>query len=622
MGRGHPPPSGSTEGGVIWFHLENVCMLGWRGRGDGRAGLKPAPTGLRDFVPRRGRDYKGADRSSLPEVLLGAKPMCSGASVLRLNSAGWNPAETATPWPSTKSRSCPPPDGARWCQPPGKGLGPRWPSGRPGGNRCGRRAKSRRRAGPDKRQGPDPPQRDGGSVQVAHEGKAFPVHAPNVGHGQRAQVHLAVVEGHAHDLALIADRAGADGEPTSRRPRNGKLLPAAGAVVGGDRHQRPPAAGRPAWCSCALDTRVPVFSLADSHCHQVGEGHGAEFAGDRHRALQAPAGRPRHYRRRPTRDQRGRGRIRAVDTLTLPARRRHLHLRDGAAMAAVVGMEPRPFRPRARHAQPAAAGDHRGRRPRLPGSGCSPPLPPGPRFEPLMTLYLTPTHAGGGGRPRPAGELRGGGGQALTRRGDHQLGSRGGTDLERVYPVLEAMAEQGLPLAVHGEVTDPAVDVFDARRPSSTGPAAALVGRFPGLKVVLEHVSTPRRRRSGARRPADRGPTVTAHHLLLTATTLLAGGIRPHHYCLPVVLKGGDHRRALLEAVAGGRPRFFLGTDSAPTPPRQGVRRRRGRHLHRPRRPRAVRRSVRGGGRARPARGLRFPPRRRLLPASPRARSG
>ncbi|MFN6979456.1 MAG: dihydroorotase, partial [Gemmobacter sp.] len=137
-------------------------------------------------------------------------------------------------------------------------------------------------------------------------------------------------------------------------------------------------------------------------------------------------------------------------------------------------------------------------------------------------------------------------------------------DVARVRPVLEAMAEHGIPLCLHGEVTDPAIDIFDREAVFLTSVLDPLRRAVPGLRVVLEHVTT----RDGldyVRAGGDIAGTITAHHLVLNRNHILAGGIRPHYYCLPVA-KRETHRIALLEAATSGDPRFFLGTDSAPHP--------------------------------------------------------
>jgi dihydroorotase len=129
--------------------------------------------------------------------------------------------------------------------------------------------------------------------------------------------------------------------------------------------------------------------------------------------------------------------------------------------------------------------------------------------------------------------------------------------------VLEAMEKAGLPLLVHGEVTDPAVDIFDRERVFIERVLAPLVARHAGLKVVLEHITTREAAEFVRAAPPRVAATITAHHLLLSRNALFAGGVRPHHFCLPV-LKRESHRRALIECATSGDPRFFLGTDSAP----------------------------------------------------------
>jgi dihydroorotase len=139
----------------------------------------------------------------------------------------------------------------------------------------------------------------------------------------------------------------------------------------------------------------------------------------------------------------------------------------------------------------------------------------------------------------------------------------GVTDIRNTYPALEAMQEHGMPLLVHAEVTDPEVDVFDRERVFINRVLDPLTVRYPGLKVVLEHVTT----REGIffveSAPDTVAATITAHHLLLNRNAMFRGGLQPHAYCLPV-LKRETHREALLEAATSGNSKFFLGTDSAP----------------------------------------------------------
>ena len=139
----------------------------------------------------------------------------------------------------------------------------------------------------------------------------------------------------------------------------------------------------------------------------------------------------------------------------------------------------------------------------------------------------------------------------------------GVTELGAVYPVLEAMQRLGLPLLVHGEVTDPEVDVFDRERRFIDERLAPILRDFPGLRVVFEHITTGDAVAFVRAGPPTLAATITPHHLLYNRNAMLVGGIRPHLYCLPV-LKRETHRLALVEAATSGHPRFFLGTDSAP----------------------------------------------------------
>jgi dihydroorotase len=238
----------------------------------------------------------------------------------------------------------------------------------------------------------------------------------------------------------------------------------------------------------------------------------------------------------------------------------HLHLRDGPAMASVLAHAARQFgraivmpnlRPPVLTTAQAAA-----YRERIIAA-----LPKGAAFTPLMTLYLSDST----GRDEVARAKASGLVHAIKYypAGATTNADYGVTALERVGGALEAMQEHGLPLLVHGEVTDPAVDVFDRERVFVETVLDGIVRRFPGLRVVLEHVST----REGADYVAAAGrnvaATLTAHHLLYSRNSLFAGGIRPHLYCLPV-LKREEHRRALVACATGGSPKFFLGTDSAP----------------------------------------------------------
>ena len=238
----------------------------------------------------------------------------------------------------------------------------------------------------------------------------------------------------------------------------------------------------------------------------------------------------------------------------------HLHLRDGAALASVLPHTVRVF---ARAVvmpnlgppvtDTALAAAYRGRILKA--------LPKGSDFEPLMTLYLTDNTG--------AEEI------ARAKRSDFVCGVKyypagattnsdaGVTRIERAHAAFDAMQEHDLPLLVHGEVTNPGVDIFDRERVFLETVLAEITRRFPKLRIVVEHVTT----REAVEFVLAGGPniaaTITAHHLLYNRNALFVGGIRPHHYCLPV-LKREEHRQALVKAATGGSPKFFLGTDSAP----------------------------------------------------------
>ncbi|CAK0743537.1 dihydroorotase [Gammaproteobacteria bacterium] len=190
-------------------------------------------------------------------------------------------------------------------------------------------------------------------------------------------------------------------------------------------------------------------------------------------------------------------------------------------------------------------------------------VPAGADFTPMMTLYLTEdTPLAEIRRARQSGAIYG---IKLYPAGATTHSEAGVRNLERVHPLLAAMAEHGLPLLVHGEVTDTEVDIFDREKIFIERHLAPLVERFPGLKVVLEHITTREAVAFVRAAPPRVAATITAHHLLLERNALFQGGLRPHHYCLPV-LKREVHRRAVLEAAISGSPKFFLGSDSAPHP--------------------------------------------------------
>ncbi|WP_295799060.1 dihydroorotase [uncultured Microbulbifer sp.] len=237
----------------------------------------------------------------------------------------------------------------------------------------------------------------------------------------------------------------------------------------------------------------------------------------------------------------------------------HIHLRDGEALARTVGDAARQFRraivmpnlvPPVVNAEDALA--YKGR---IEGQ-----VPASADFTPLMVIYLTDktspeivrqAHAAGvvAAKLYPAG--------ATTNS------ASGVTDIANIYPALEAMQECGMKLLLHGEVTSADIDIFDREKAFIDNILGRVVGDFPNLKVVLEHITTAHAAEFVANAREGVAATITAHHLLYNRNHMLVGGIRPHYYCLPI-LKRGDHQTALIEAATSGSPRFFLGTDSAP----------------------------------------------------------
>jgi dihydroorotase len=246
-------------------------------------------------------------------------------------------------------------------------------------------------------------------------------------------------------------------------------------------------------------------------------------------------------------------------TLTLPDDW-HLHLRDGAHMRAVLPHTAARFgraivmpnlRPPVTTTEMAL--EYRQR--------VLAALPRGSRFTPLMTLYLTDnTSADEIGKARASGAVHA---VKYYPAGATTNSDSGVTDLARCHGVFEAMAEHRMPLLVHGEVTDPAVDIFDRERVFLERILEPLAARFPRLRIVVEHITTREAAAFVRAAPANIAATITAHHLLLNRNALFVGGVRPHHYCLPVI-KREIHREALVEAAVSGDPKFFLGTDSAP----------------------------------------------------------
>ena len=237
----------------------------------------------------------------------------------------------------------------------------------------------------------------------------------------------------------------------------------------------------------------------------------------------------------------------------------HTHLRDGDALATVVPHTAAQFaraivmpnlKPPVTTAAQAVAYRER----------IAAHVPAGQHFEPLMTLYLTdnppPAEIR---RAREAGVVA----LKLYPAGATTNSDAGVTDIRKTYATLEAMQKEGLLLLVHGEVTSSDIDLFDREAVFIEQQLIPLRRDFPGLKIVMEHITT----REAAQYVAQAGPltaaTITAHHLLYNRNAIFTGGIRPHYYCLPV-LKRETHRQALVQAATRGSPRFFLGTDSAP----------------------------------------------------------
>jgi dihydroorotase len=251
------------------------------------------------------------------------------------------------------------------------------------------------------------------------------------------------------------------------------------------------------------------------------------------------------------------------DTITL---RRpddwHVHLRDGAMITAIVSYTARQF---ARaivmpNLMPPVTDVAMARayRDRILGA-----LPAGADFTPLMTCYLTDA--------TDPGEVERGWDQevfaAVKLYPAHATtnSASGVTDYPRVLPVLERMSALGMPLLVHGEVTDPEVDVFDREAVFIERVLDPLRRRLPELRIVLEHITTAEAVAYVETGGPHLAATITAHHLVLNRNAIFTGGIRPHLYCLPIA-KREKHRQALRRAATSGRPRFFLGTDSAPHP--------------------------------------------------------
>jgi dihydroorotase len=238
----------------------------------------------------------------------------------------------------------------------------------------------------------------------------------------------------------------------------------------------------------------------------------------------------------------------------------HIHLRDGAVLPHTVGDAARTFGraiimpnlvPPVRNAAEADAYRQRILAAR----------PAGSRFEPLMVLYLTDNTS-----PEDVRAAKASGfvhAAKLYPAGATTHSDSGVTSIDKIFPALEAMAEVGMLLLVHGEVTRAEIDVFDREKTFIDEHLTRVVDRFPTLKVVFEHITTRDAVQFVEAASANVGATITAHHLLYNRNHMLVGGIRPHFYCLPI-LKRNVHQEALLDAATSGNPKFFLGTDSAP----------------------------------------------------------
>ena len=238
----------------------------------------------------------------------------------------------------------------------------------------------------------------------------------------------------------------------------------------------------------------------------------------------------------------------------------HLHVRDGAALATVVPDTARRFgraiimpnlRPPVTTVEQAAA-----YRQRILAA-----VPAGLKFDPLMTLYLTDTL-----KPEEIDKAADSGfvvAAKLYPAGATTNSDAGVTDIARIDAVLERMAERGVVLCVHGEVTHGDVDIFDRERVFIDRVLAPLAARHPALRIVFEHITTAQAAQFVSEAGPNVGATITAHHLLYNRNAIFTGGIRPHYYCLPV-LKRETHREALVKVATSGSNKFFLGTDSAP----------------------------------------------------------
>lgn len=237
----------------------------------------------------------------------------------------------------------------------------------------------------------------------------------------------------------------------------------------------------------------------------------------------------------------------------------HIHLRDGDALATTVAHAANSFAraivmpnlvPPVTNAEQAIS--YRAR--------ISHQIPDHTVFTPLMVIYLTDNT-----QPETIIAAKAAGVVAckLYPAGATTNSDSGVTDIARIYPALEEMQRQGVLLLLHGEVTDSDIDIFDREAVFIHRTLSKLVADFPDLKIVLEHITTAQAAEFVAQAPANVAATITAHHLLYNRNHMLAGGIRPHYYCLPI-LKRQSHQQALVAAAISGSGKFFLGTDSAP----------------------------------------------------------
>lgn len=189
-------------------------------------------------------------------------------------------------------------------------------------------------------------------------------------------------------------------------------------------------------------------------------------------------------------------------------------------------------------------------------------VPTGNNFEPLMVLYLTDnTSPADITAAKAAGVVA----AKLYPAGATTNSDSGVTDISNIYPALEAMEKQGMVFCLHGEVTDSSIDIFDREQRFIDSTLQQLNKDFPGLKMVLEHITTSEAVDFVRAAGDNMAASITAHHLLYNRNHMLAGGIRPHYYCLPI-LKRSSHQQALISAATSGNSKFFLGTDSAPHP--------------------------------------------------------